>query len=324
MLTPGEMVMNTGVTQNPQLMQQLAMLNVQGAQQMQQQPVQGFSMGGRVCGYETGGQVPMNFCPHCGSPKPQGFAFGGAVGGANGVPQWAPQGAGMTPQPAQGIGNSTGGTNFFGGGGLGVQNIAGSGGWQRPPWLTPPSQQPFNYTHNAEGNTTNYNPNDPYGAFAHNLDPTAFGASQRQLGAYGNAGYFDPRGNQMLINSMNEGAQGTADALVRRNTTQADLSGLDPAQRAVAKQQALRDTGRGVQDIMANTRAQALGNANDFAQSLYNQQLQGAIGQYGQLTGARLGDWQAGNQQNRNNKNYWGDLAGGVLGAGVGGYFGRP
>jgi hypothetical protein len=86
------------------------------------------------------------------------------------------------------------------------------------------------------------------------------------------AGYFDPRGNQMLINSMREGAQGTADALVRRQMTQADFGGMDPAQRAVAKLQALRETGRGVQDIMAQTRAGALESQNAFYQNQYGAQ----------------------------------------------------
>ena len=45
---------------------------------------------------------------------------------------------------------------------------------------------------------------------------------------------------------------------------QADLGGMDPAQRAVAKLQSLRDSGRGVQDIMARTRADALGSADQF------------------------------------------------------------
>jgi len=65
-----------------------------------------------------------------------------------------------------------------------------------------------------------------------------------------------------------------------------------------------------------------LGNANDFAQQLYLQQLQGSLGQIGQTNQARLNDWQAGNQANREHKDQFGNIAGGVLGAGVGGYFG--
>src|SRR6185369_12010674 len=119
------------------------------------------------------------------------------------------------------------------------------------------------------------------------------------------------------------GAQGTASALQHQQATQADLGGLDPAQRAVAKLQALRDTGRGVQDIMANTRAGVLGNANDFAQQLYLQQLQGSLGQIGQTNGARLADWAAGNQQNRENKGALGGALGGILGTGIGAFAGN-
>lgn len=106
---------------------------------------------------------------------------------------------------------------------------------------------------------------DPY-----NMERQAVGdvAAARQ------AGYFDPRGNQMLIRGMEEAAQGTADAQVRRQMQQANLSGLDPAQAAIAKQQALRETGRGVQDIMANTRAQALGNQDQYFKQMYGNMAQ--------------------------------------------------
>jgi hypothetical protein len=108
---------------------------------------------------------------------------------------------------------------------------------------------------------------DPY-----NMERQAVGdvAAARQ------AGYFDPRGNQMLIRGMEEAAQGTADAQVRRQMQQANLSGLDPAQAAIAKQQALRETGRGVQDIMANTRAQALGNQDQYFKQMYGNMAQSA------------------------------------------------
>jgi hypothetical protein len=77
---------------------------------------------------------------------------------------------------------------------------------------------------------------------------------------------------------MQEGAQGDADALVRRNVAAADLGGMDPAQRAVARLQATREAGRGVQDIMAQARANALGSADQFYKNLA-----------GQLTGAATG-----------------------------------
>jgi len=307
MLSPGEMVMNTGVTQDPGTLAMLAQLNQQGAQNMPPQ----------VQGYEHGGMVPGAYCPHCGMPhgQTQGFAFGGMA-----VPQGAfsgPSMAGGTPQAA---------APGFGGGGWGP----GAGMLNRLQRPTPQGAPggpggafgPGGYTYNPEGGITNVDPNNPWGTYTGNRDPSFSGQGARNLGGYGQAGYFDPRGNQMLLNSALEGAQGTASALQRQQMTQADLGGLDPAQRAVAKLQALRDTGRGVQDIMANTRAGVMGNANDFAQQLYLQQLQGSLGQIGQTNGARLADWAAGNQANREHKNQWSTLAGGVLGSGLGGYLG--
>lgn len=102
------------------------------------------------------------------------------------------------------------------------------------------------------------------------IDP--YGMELQQVGdisAARKAGYFDPRGNQALIRSQEEAARGTADALVRRQMSQANLGGLDPAQRAVAKQQALLQTGRGVQDIMAQTRANAMGAQDQFFKQMY-------------------------------------------------------
>ena len=310
MLSPGEMVMNTGVTSQPDMLAMLAQLNQQGAQQMPQP--QGYSQGGVVPG---GGQ----YCPHCGMPhgQVQHFAFGGVAvqpGAFSG-----PSMAGGQPQAAAGGG--------FGGGGWG--NGAGLLNKLRQP--TPQGAPggpggafgPGGYTYNPEGGITNVDPNNPWGTYTGNRDPSFSGQGARNLGNYGQAGYFDPRGNQMLLNSALEGAQGTASALQRQQMTQADLGGLDPAQRAVAKLQALRDTGRGVQDIMANTRAGVLGNANDFAQQLYLQQLQGSLGQIGQTNQARLNDWQAGNQQNRENKGALGGALGGILGTGIGAFAGN-
>jgi hypothetical protein len=102
------------------------------------------------------------------------------------------------------------------------------------------------------------------------MDPYGYGAQQSgDIGAARQAGYFDPRGNQALIRGQEEAARGTADALVRRQMSQANLSGLDPAQRAVAKQQALLQTGRGVQDIMGQTRANAMAAQDQFFKSMY-------------------------------------------------------
>jgi hypothetical protein len=103
-----------------------------------------------------------------------------------------------------------------------------------------------------------------------NVDPAGYaGQQQSDIAAARAAGYFDPMGNQALIRGQEEAARNTADALVRRQMTQASLGGMDPAQRAIAKQQALLQTGRGVQDIMATTRANALAAQDQFYKNMY-------------------------------------------------------
>jgi hypothetical protein len=305
MLEPGEPVASnpTADMSMRDAISQLNMLQAGGPQP------QGFAHGGVAM--PRGGQ----YCPHCGMPhgQIQGFAFGGVAtqpGAFSG-----PSMAGSQQPAAPGFGN--------GGWGGGLANrLNPRGAPQGAPGGPGGAFGPGGYTYNPEGGITNVDPNNPWGTYQGNRDPSFSGQGARNLGNYGQAGYFDPRGNQMFLNAALEGAQGTASALQHQQATQADLGGLDPAQRAVAKLQALRDTGRGVQDIMANTRAGVLGNANDFAQQLYLQQLQGSLGQIGQTNGARLADWAAGNQANREHKNQWSTLAGGVLGAGVGGYLG--
>ena len=264
--TPGEMVMNPGVTSNPTIAAILTLLNILGAGG-QQEPQ----------GDEGGG----------------GFAFGGTVGrgGFGGF-------GAATPSFGQRPGANP-----------------GNGAWAAPP----PSG---GYQYNPEGGVTGgYNPSDPYGAYTHNRDTSFQGQGARDLGAFGNAGAFGPNGNPAIMRSALEGAQGTADALVRRNVTQADLGGLDPAQRAVAKLQAVRDSGRGVQDIMANTRAGVLQNQDAFGKGLYGQLLGGNLGFTGQTNDARLQDWLAGQQQHRQG-NGIGGFIGGLAGTALGGYAG--
>lgn len=294
-LTPGEMVMNRGVMSDPTIAAVLTLLNILGASKQQS----GMGME----------DDSMEECPMCGGMKPkaevpdeQGYACGGHVKGY-----------------------ATGGWANFGSG----NRWAGiAGGMQQPKAPQQPlgGAQPAGgngYTYNPEGGVTGgYNPANPWGQMTQNRDTRTYGQANRTLGEFGEAGYFDPRGNQMLINSQNEAARGTADALVRRNMAAADLSGLDPAQRAVAKLQALRDTGRGVQDIMAQTRADALGAQDAWAKNLYGTLLSGDLGFTGADQQAKLQDYLANQAAQRAKKGQWGNVAGQVIGGSVGGYLG--
>lgn len=302
MLTPGEIVMNRGVTDNPQLSKQLLELNQQGAKNM---------MTGRgPLGMEHGGEVPGYFLG--------GLAVGaakkafGKMSGKKGL-KGAMQGAGdylkgqFSPGGPMGGGANAmsrfGGLGNMGnfGGGFGQQ-----GGPQAPMFPIGGGGMMPGYEHGGMVDGEDDNGEDSpdtrhskairllnllleldeqddepvqgffFGGRAKKkktiIDP--YGYEKQQVGdiaAARQAGYFDPRGNQMMMRGMNEAAQGTADALVRRQMTQANLGGMDPAQRAVAKQQALMQTGRGVQDIMAQTRATGLQNQNQFFQNMYGQ-----------------------------------------------------
>ena len=261
MLTPGEQVMsNQAQETNPELAQQVLMANMQSAN-----------------GYADGGVVPEQ---EYGTGRPsrairilrllleldddaEGFAFGGIAG-------MKPQGGGFPGGFGGAFGGGPAGGGFGGGGGggfpgMGASNPAGKGG-QAPTGGAAGSQPASGgYTYNDKGGVTGgYNPANPWGHLTQNKDTGIYGSWARQMGNAGAAGVYDPRGNQALISGMNEAAQGTADSLVRRDMAQADLGGMDPAQRAVAKLQSLRDSGRGVQDIMARTRADALGSADQF------------------------------------------------------------
>lgn len=189
-----------------------------------------------------------------------------------------------------------------------------------------PPPAPGGYNRDTEGNVTNYNPASPWGNYQGNQNAYGLGLLYRGIGNAGAAGAFDPRGNQALINSQIEAAQGTKDALVRRQMTAADLYGLDPAQQAVAKLQAQRDTGRGVQDISAQIRANAAQSQDEFFKNLYSQLTGAGIGYSTNEQNARnerIAQQNAGRVAKQNQFNP-GQFIGQIGGAAAGAYMGRP
>jgi hypothetical protein len=371
MLTPGEIVMNPGVTKNPQIAAALLALNQRGAHNMMNGigPV-GMEYGGSVPGYAFGGIIravrglkgiakgaptqmptgsaaqqagvsmpgsqPATFTPPqmqgYSGPAPMqygqypgvnaGFAQGGMVPGEDtnnehegNYPSSAVRILQMlleldeAEQGEYGSGEDGAEGHAFGG-------VAGqfAGYLARKAMKRAKSQfRPGRIIANAGipgfalGGLINTGPKpkiDPYGYER---------GMAGDINAARGAGYFDPRGNQALIQGQLEGAQGTADALVRRQMTQASLGGMDPAQQAVAKQQALMQTGRGVQDIMAQTRGQALQSQDTYMK----QQAQNAANTA--MTARTQNDLQRAQEYRQGG---FGNFVGGLAGKAVGGYLG--
>lgn len=290
MLTPGETVASNGAqAMNPGLTEEILRSNQQ------------------ALGFEDGGVVP----PGGGMGRPsralrllqllleldeqdgagvEGFAAGGVAGsGPFGRMNLSMLGN-RRPGP--------GGASPFGG-----------------PVGAPQAPGGFQYNRDAEGNATNFNPNDPYGGYGANQNAFGLGQLYRGVGAAGAAGAYDPRGNQQLLNSQLEASRGDADALVRRNMAQADLGGLDPAQRAIAKLQALRETGRGVQEIGANVRADAAGRAQNRNEELERSLIGGGLNYNLSEQNARNQRIAEQNARTDQNKNWWQGAAGQVVGA---------
>ena len=190
----------------------------------------------------------------------QGFAFGGMAGAWGGGPGSKKIRRGMA-QPFGAAGGATQQHLPFtsGGGSHGSGEGVRNGQW-----------------YDKNGFSGTFNPNSPWAHLSGNLNSGPLGTAYRNLGAYGEGGFLGPNAG---YSQMLEGAQGDADSLVRRQMKQSQISGLDPAQAAAYKQQALMQTGRGVQDIMAQTRAQLAARDADYARGLL-----------GQLTQSQLGD----------------------------------
>lgn len=332
MLQPGEKVIPENVSQNPQVEPMLDELIAQGRQGMGVPPGQAYGQG--PINFAGGGEVPdigaggrpsrairllqllLELDEQDGGGVP-GFAFGGtagfgsfrdrALGGLSGSPfanRMGPRLGAARPGAAP----------------------PGPGGSREAPPTEPGG---FQYNRDVEGMATNYNPNDPWGSYGASQNPYGLGALYRNVGAAGAAGAFDPRGNQALINSQLEAAQGTKDALVRRAVSGADLAGLDPAQRAVAKLRAQQEAGRGVQDISAQIRANEAARAQEFNQQMLRDLYGGGL-QYNlneqNARNERIAQQNAGRVAKQNQWNpgaLFGQLGGAAIGGWASGGFGR-
>jgi len=138
-----------------------------------------------------------------------------------------------------------------------------AGGWSPGVWDNPDYRQGQNgvnrggngLNYDRYGNPTSYDPNNPWAHRSQNYNPGAIGDLNRQIGAYGQQGYFDPGGSQAVAGAMRDRAMADARAFGTQAYLGADVGGLDPAAAAAYRTQALSNAGRGVGDAM--TRYQA-------------------------------------------------------------------
>jgi hypothetical protein len=308
MLQPGEKVIPQNVSQNPQYEPMLDQLIAQGRMGMGMAP--GEAYGQSPVHMAGGGEVPdmpgarpsrairllqlLLDLDEMDQGGTQHFAFGGTA----------------QPNPF----------NMASPGGQFGNRFGAGAGIPRP--QAPPAPAASPWSRDTEGNVTNFDAANPWANYQQNQNAFGLGLLYRGVGNAGAMGAFDPRGNQALINQQIEGAQGTKDALVRRQMTQADLSGLDPAQQAVAKLQALRETGRGVQDISAQVRAGAADRAQSFNEGMLRDLYTG--GQQYSLNEQNARNERIAQQNAQHNANKFnpGAILGQVAGAALGGFTG--
>ena len=376
MLTPGEIVMNNGVTSDPQLAQALTHLNMMGAQRMMQP--QGFAYGGRACGYGYGGEVAQDggipaqlaqmygLTPDAlaalvmakanggghGVQLASGYAYGGHVnpflmalrymnmpagyafgGGVFGKAQQAMGGmmgnraAGMMP------GRSTAAPAASGPSG-GIPNTApgyftNNGSWSMVDPTSADQRKAGVWSDNSgnvrnrEGNLLSFDPRNPYAVMSQSYDPTARGVGMRQLGAFGEAGYWDPNGNQALMNSVRGEALANARAAQQGAGLRAQLAGMDPGAAASYRMEAgLRgssDVARALNNARTQSMLQQQAYANNLAGNLISNQNQ----QFTMENQTRNQDLLNSNQHSRETQGGGlAQLGGQLLGTGLGAFTG--
>jgi len=366
MLTPGEIVMNNGVTSDPQLAQALTHLNMMGAQRMMQP--QGFAYGGRACGMAYGGEVPDNIAQAYGlTPEmmaaiamsrmnggahgvpmgmaygghvnpflmalrymnmPAGYAFGGSVfnRAQQGMGRMMPNAMGRsTAAPAAGAPAGTANPGMAGSaGGLFTSNGSWTGVDPRNAdqkkagvWTDPQGN-----VRNSEGNLLSFDPRNPYAVMSQSYDPTARGVGMRQMGAFGEAGYWDPNGNQALMNSVRGEALANARAQQQGAGLRAQLAGMDPGAAASYRLEAGLRGSSDVARALNNARTQSMLAQQNYANSLAGSLLSNQNQQFTMQNQTRNQDLLNNNQYERGRGDQWGAIGGQILGTGLGAFTG--
>lgn len=260
---------------------------------------------------------------------PAGYAFGGSVfnnmrqqmGGMmpNGMGRSAAQPAAAAPPPGTSnpsMAGSAGGLFTSNGSWTGVdprnadQKKAGV-------WTDPQGN-----VRNSEGNLLSFDPRNPYAVMSQSYDPTARGVGMRQMGAFGEAGYWDPNGNQALMNSVRGEALANARAQQQGAGLRAQLAGMDPGAAASYRLEAGLRGSSDVARALNNARTQSMLAQQNYANSLAGSLLSNQNQQFTMQNQTRNQDLLNNNQHERQRGDQWGAIGGQILGTGLGAFTG--
>ena len=145
------------------------------------------------------------------------------------------------------------------------------GGMQPAGQMSGPSMAPTNPWGNDPFAPGSQNPGDEWNA-----------RIQEMLKQFGGFGSFSPEGSKGVMEAVGREATSNADALRRRAATQADLSGLDPGQRASYAMQTDLNTQGDVANILSNAQREQLLGQQQFGQNML-----------GKMTDAQMQAWLA-------------------------------
>ncbi|NBR00090.1 MAG: hypothetical protein EBT97_06475 [Actinobacteria bacterium] len=168
---------------------------------------------------------------------------------------------------------------------------------------------------NRDGNLLSYDPRNPYSVMSQSYDPTARGVGMRQMGAFGEAGYWDPNGNQALMNSVRGEALANARAQQQGAGLRAQLAGMDPGAAASYRLEAGLRGSSDVARALNNARTQSMLAQQNYANSLAGSLLSNQNQQFTMENQTRNQDLLNNNQYQRQRGDQWGQLGGQILGS---------
>lgn len=304
------------------------------------QAATGDYMGMMPHGYAYGGHVNPFLMALRYMNMPAGYAYGGNVGqmqqngffgsafnrAQQGMNRMMPNAMGRsTAAPAAGAPAGTANPGMEGSaGGLFTSNGSWTGVDPRNAdqkkagvWTDPQGN-----VRNSEGNLLSFDPRNPYAVMSQSYDPTARGVGMRQMGAFGEAGYWDPNGNQALMNSVRGEALANARAQQQGAGLRAQLAGMDPGAAASYRLEAGLRGSSDVARALNNARTQSMLAQQNYANSLAGSLLSNQNQQFTMQNQTRNQDLLNNNQHERERGDQWGAIGGQIIGQGLGAFTG--